>query len=233
MDYLNCGLIELKFAASESSAGDMSFEGYGAVFGNVDAYGDVIEPGAFSTFLADIQSGKQNWPAMLLQHGGDLFGSAEDMTPIGVWTTLVEDGKGLKVAGKLADTPRGRDVYTLMKMQPRPALDGLSIGYIAKEFEPRSKPDDPRRRLKRIDVIEISPVTFPANGKARVDSVKSGRSIREAEKALRDAGFSRTEAKAILATGFKGLPPRDADGELAELADLIRRNTEILTTQGA
>lgn len=230
MDHLNCGLIELKFAAPDAGADALSFDGYGAVFGNVDSYGDIIEPGAFASFLSDVQSGKQNWPAMLLQHGG--YGmTAEDMMPVGIFTSLAEDGKGLKLSGKLADIPRARDAYTLMKMAPRPAIDGLSIGYIAKEWEPRSKPDDPRRRLKRIDVVEISLVTFPANGKARVDSVKSDQSIREAEKALRDAGFSRTEAKAILAKGFKAIPQRDVEG-YGELAELIRRNTQILSTPG-
>lgn len=224
--HLNCGLIELKFAPSEDGAETMSFEGYGAVFGNVDAYGDVIEPGAFASYLADVKNGKQNWPAMLLQHGG--WGmSAEDLTPIGVWTELAEDGKGLKVAGKLADTPRGREIHQLMKMSPRPAIDGLSIGYIPKEWEQRSKPEDPRRRLKRIDLVEISPVTFPANGKARVDAVKS---IRTAEQALRDVGFSQSEAKAILAEGFKSIPHREDEEDLTELADIIRRSTAIFTS---
>lgn len=227
MEHLQCGLIELKFAAPDAGPDAMSFDGYGAVFGNVDSYGDVIEPGAFSAYLSDVQSGKQNWPAMLLQHGG--YGmTAEDMMPVGIFTSLAEDGKGLKFTGKLADIARARDAYTLMKMQPRPAIDGMSIGYIAKEWEPRSKPDDPRRRLKRIDVVEISLVTFPANGKARVDSVKSDQSIRDAEKALRDAGFSRTEAKAILAKGFSAMPQRDVE-DFTALADLIRRNTSILS----
>lgn len=227
MEHLQCGLIELKFAAPDAGPDAMSFDGYGAVFGNVDSYGDVIEPGAFSAYLSDVQSGKQNWPAMLLQHGG--YGmTAEDMMPVGIFTSMAEDGKGLKFTGKLADIARARDAYTLMKMQPRPAIDGMSIGYIAKEWEPRSKPDDPRRRLKRIDVVEISLVTFPANGKARVDSVKSDQSIRDAEKALRDAGFSRAEAKAILAKGFSAMPQRDVE-DFTALADLIRRNTSILS----
>lgn len=200
MHRINCGLVELKLAPPGAEA--MSFEGYGAAFGNVDAYGDVIEPGAFAAYLADVQAGKQAWPAMLLQHGG--YGmTAEDMTPIGIWTSLAEDGKGLKVAGKLADTPRGQEIYGLMKMTPRPAIDGLSIGYIAKDWEPRSKPEDPRRRLKRIDLVEISPVTFPANGKARVDQVKRLEdlsSLSEIEDCLRNAGgFSRTEAKTLIA----------------------------------
>lgn len=229
--HIACGLVEVKLAPPDASTGveTMSFEGYGAVFGNLDSYGDVIEPGAFASYLSDIQSGKQQWPVMLLQHGG--YGmTADDMMPIGVWASLAEDGKGLKVSGNLPDTPRGREVYALMKMTPRPAIDGLSIGYIAKEWEPRSKPDDPRRRLKRIDLVEISLVTFPANGKARVDQVKSGLGAREAEKALRDAGFSRTESKTILAGGFKSIPLRDVE-DYGQLAEIIRRNTEIFTSR--
>ena len=70
MPKFNCGLVELKLAAPDSGVDAMSFEGYGAVFGNVDSYGDVIAPGAFAAYLADVEAGKQNWPAMLLQHGG-------------------------------------------------------------------------------------------------------------------------------------------------------------------
>lgn len=226
MRRLNCGLIELKLAPSDD-AEVMTFSGYGAAFNNVDAYGDVIEPGAFAAFLSDVEAGKQAWPAMLSQHGG--YGmTADDMTPVGVWADLAEDGKGLKVGGTLAGTQRGRDLHTLMKMTPRPAINGLSIGYIAKEWEPRSKPDDPRRRIKKIDLIEISLVTSPANNRARVDSVKSADSIRvrDAEYALRDAGFSANEAKAILAEGFTPALRDAGSDDMAELkAALERRGT--------
>lgn len=215
------GLTELKFAEVEA---DMSFAGYGAVFGNVDAYGDVIQPGAFAETLAQAKSSGR-WPAMLLQHGGAGI-SADDMTPIGIWTEMAEDGVGLKVEGKLADTPRGREAYALMKMTPRPAIDGLSIGYIAKEWSPRSRPEEPRRSLKKIDLFEVSLVTFPANTRARVGQVKSasGLTITHAERALRDAGFSRTEAKAIVAAGFDALSLRDAEDVGDDgAADALRR----------
>lgn len=237
MDRKAVGLTQLKFDAGADAATAMSFTGYGAVFGNVDSYGDVIEPGAFASFLSDVKSGKQPWPAMLSQHGG--YGmSADDMTPIGVWTELSEDGTGLKVSGKLADTPRGLELYQLMKMEPRPAIDGLSIGYIAKEWEPRSKPDDPRRRLKRIDLMEISPVTFPANGKARVGSVKSAAfTERDLERLLmQDAGFSRSEARTIINRGFKSLLAMQDAGlggseeELEALAASLKRATAALAT---
>ncbi len=223
MQNLTCNLLELKFAADEGAQA-MSFTGYGAVFGNVDSYGDVIEAGAFSKFLADVKAGNQPWPAMLSQHGGWQM-SAEDMTPIGVWTDFAEDGHGLKVAGQLADTPRGLEMYKLMKMSPRPAIDGMSIGYIAKEWEPRTKPEDPKRRLKRIDLIEVSIVTRPANGKARVESVKNDWTERDFERLLtRDAGLSRSDALVVINQGFKSLiAMRDAgSSELAELAQALK-----------
>lgn len=223
MQNLTCTLRELKFAADEGAQA-MSFTGYGAVFGNVDSYGDVIEAGAFSKFLADVKSGNQPWPAMLSQHGGWQM-SAEDMTPIGVWTDFAEDGHGLKVTGQLADTPRGLEMYKLMKMSPRPAIDGMSIGYIAKEWEPRSKPEDPKRKLKRIDLIEVSIVTRPANGKARVESVKNDWTERDFERLLtRDAGLSRSDALVVINQGFKSLiAMRDAgSSELAELAQALK-----------
>lgn len=206
MERMECRLSEVKFASGE----EMSFEGYGAAFSNVDSYGDVIAPGAFAAYLSEVQAGKRPWPVMLSQHGG--WGmSAEDLTPVGVWTHLSEDGKGLVARGRLAETPRARELYALMKMDPRPAIDGLSIGYIAKEWTPRSKPEEPRRTLKRIDLAEISLVTFPANGRARVGSVKSIEelgTIGDVEDFLRLRGMSKTEAVALIAR-IKSAGPGD------------------------
>lgn len=235
MDRLSCGLIELKFAGAEAGAETMTFSGYGAVFNNIDSYGDVIAPGAFSQYLNDVKTGARPWPAMLSQHGG--FGmTADDATPVGVWTELAEDGHGLQVKGKLADTPRGRELHALMKMEPRPAIDGLSIGYIPKEWEPRSKPEDPKRRLKRIDLIEISPVTFPANSQARVKDVKSIEEIatlREAEEFLRATGLSKAQSVALIsrikaAVGDPGRTDGPGDPVVAEVTALIKRNAGLI-----
>lgn len=227
----------LAFAAEWKFAGDekaMEFSGYGAMFNNVDAYGDVIAAGAFADTLREAK-GSGLWPAMLLQHGGGMFGgTAEDMTPIGVWTAMEEDDKGLRVEGKLADIPRGRDLYTLMKMTPRSAINGLSIGYTPIEWAMRQNADEPRRTLKKVKLWEVSPVTFPANGKARITDVKSA-APSEIERHVRDAlGLSREEAKAFMAKGFPGLQSlRDAgESESAlELAELIKRTTHTLNAR--
>lgn len=221
--------LEFKF---EGDVKVMSFSGYGARFNNVDSYGDVIAPGAFTKTLRDAKS-SGNWPAMLLQHGNWIGG--DDNMPVGVWTDMREDDKGLYVEGRLAETQRGRDAYTLLKMEPRPAINGMSIGYRATEWAMRAKPEDPRRTLKSVDLFEVSLVTFPANSKSRVESVKSAEeltTIRDFEEALVSgtlAGLSRREAKALLAGGFKAIrSERDAGEKGSELAEMIRRNTQIL-----
>ncbi len=221
------GLRELKLAPTEAEG--MTFEGYGAVFGNVDSYGDVIQPGAFAESLSAAKK-SGTWPAMLLQHGGWGMG-AEDMTPIGIWTELSEDGIGLKVQGKFAETMRGKEAYALLKMQPRPAIDGLSIGYIAKEWSQRSKPEEPRRTLKKVDLMEVSLVTFPANGKARVSAVKSLddiASLADAEAFLREVGgLSKSQAVAFIAR-VKAAACRGEPDTLAELREALEKRGRAL-----
>lgn len=228
-------LIDVKF---DSDSEGMTFAGYGAYFGNTDSYGDVIAPGAFKRTLKTAKAKGGRWPAMLLQHGG--FGGDDDM-PVGIWTDLYEDEKGLVVEGTLADTQRGRDAYALLKMQPRPAIDGMSIGYRARKFTLGTKPDEPRRTLEEVELMEVSLVTFPANPLARVQTVKSldemtTLDFRDLEAALRDEGLSRSEAAKAVA-GFKSWSRRDAgaprnhdprDEGLADLAATIGRNIATL-----
>jgi uncharacterized protein len=225
------GFTECKLAVPEAAANTMEFSGYGAAFGNVDSYGDVIQKGAFSAYLDDVKSGKQNWPAMLMQHGG--WGvSADDFTPVGVYTDLSEDDFGLKTAGQLAPTPRGQEAYALMKMQPRPAISGLSIGYYVCEAEKGGKSANYDRLIKQINLVEISVVTFPANDKARIGAVKSAQDLteREFERLLRDVvGLSQKEAKTVISRGFRQLMA-DRDGsneELKQIAALLERNATI------
>lgn len=241
MEHASLRLRELKFAPGEST---MEFSGYGAAFNNIDAYGDVIEPGAFGAFLSDVRAEKADWPQMLSQHGG--WGvTAEDMTPIGVWTDISEDGYGLRVTGKLADTPRGHEMYRLMKMTPRPAINGLSIGYITKEWTPRSKPEEPRRRIKRIDLVEISIVSSPANGRARVSDVKGlideFESMRDVEEFLSERGLSKKQSMALISqikrftvgsgdpVGDEQQKGRPGDPAADELVAMLRKQLPLLS----
>ena len=177
------------FALQIKAAGDDgSVEGYGSVFGVRDNYDDVIAKGAFAeTLKGHKEAGTM--PAMLWQHN-----SSE---PIGIWTVMSEDDNGLRIQGKLAlDTVRGKEAHALLKMG---ALNGLSIGFMSKQWAYDRETEV--RTLTEIDLWEVSLVTFPANEKARVTNVKSADEMatpKDAEKALRDVGFSKSDATAFV-----------------------------------
>lgn len=147
--------IELKFLAEEGV-----FEGYASVFEHLDDQGDRVLKGAF------IDSLKHWWhsgqlPKMLWQH--------DPTQPIGVWESLEEDGHGLRVKGRLLlDVQRGREAYALMKAV---VLDSLSIGYRVLEARPGFKSGE--RLLSKLELHEISLVTFPANDRAKITQVKN------------------------------------------------------------
>ncbi len=218
--------IEFKFSNNEAEG---TFEGYGAVFGNKDLNGDMLAQGAFDKTLGQARASGQ-MPKMLLNHGGmasGMFGNdtAESMIPIGKWSKMSPDSHGLQVKGRLINlnTEHGKRIYGAMK---EGVLNGLSMGFQTKEFSLGTKPDEPRRTLKAVDLLEVSPVTFPANTSALITGVKSaGRisTIRDYEAFLRDVGgFSHAAAKAIAAGGFKA-NPRDEDGDTDFVAALKKR----------
>ena len=210
--------FEVKTDYDEEDEEKGTFSGYGSIFGNKDFGGDIIVEGAFAK---SIGSKGAKAVKLLYQHKSD--------EPIGVFDEIVEDERGLKVKGRLAmKTQRGREVHELMKMG---ALDGLSIGY---RVDPKGVDYDEKgktRRIKKLDLMEISAVTFPMNPRARVQAVKGAdRSVREWEELLRDAGsLSRNEAKAAASAVSKALEQRDAvKEETPKVLEAIESFTTIL-----
>ncbi len=152
------------FASAPNSASRGEFEGYASVFGVMDLGRDVVMPGAFRESL-DRRGPKG--VKLLWQHDPGL--------PVGIWTSIEEDQRGLFVRGALdLEQSKSREILSLMRQG---ALDGLSIGYRT-ELE-RKDPETGLRRLERIDLWEISLVTFPLLPQARVQSVKSRPSAAE------------------------------------------------------
>jgi HK97 family phage prohead protease len=190
---------------------DGTFEGYGSIFGNVDSYGEVVMPGAFAGSLASARQ-KGRTVKMLWQHDPE--------RPIGIWNDLSEDGKGLYVKGTLLkdSVAQATEAYALLKAG---ALDGLSIGY--REIEVSPHPDKTGIvQLKKLDLKEVSIVTFAANDRARVTDVKhmleAGQlpTIREFEGALRELGLSKSKAAACAAAcapHLRGEPEAKADND--------------------
>ena len=150
-------VFDLRVKLSERDIGVV--EGYAATFGNKDRQGDVIEPGAFSASLATHRT-KGTLPAMLLHH--DL------KRPIGVWESIEEDAKGLKVRGRLTQGVRDTDeAFALLKSG---ALHSLSIGFITKreEYNRAARAN----HIKQVELWEVSLVTIPANDQATITSLK-------------------------------------------------------------
>ncbi len=143
-------------AARVQDTGDGTFAGYASLFGQADDQKDVVSPGAFASAL--LRRGTSRI-AMLYQH--------EPSRPVGVWTSLGEDARGLWVEGRLAlDAQDGRNAHALLKAG---ALTGLSIGFHAVTAERRPGGG---RLLHEIDLWEISLVTFPMLVAARISQVK-------------------------------------------------------------
>ena len=202
-----------------------TFAGHGAIFGNRDSFDDVIAPGAFRRTLAEwAQRGQR--PAMLLGHG-NLFGlgTAEDSIPVGQWTRMEEDARGLAVEGQLfaLDTQKGKYIYAGLKSG---VLSGLSIGFTAVGVKYAEKAGDPNRVLTDVTLHEVSIVTFPANPDARVEQAKTIDTPRQMENFLRRAGLSRRDAKALLSGGWPAITRTESD--LAAAADELRRFTAAL-----
>jgi len=219
---------ELKFIALDfrKAEHDGVFQGYASLLNSEDLSHDVVSPGAFRETIAERGAGGIR---MLFQHDAN--------QPIGVWTELREDGRGLIVRGQLTlEVEKARDVLSLMRAG---ALDGLSIGFKARKF--RRNPRTGVRRLESVDLWEISVVTFPMLPGARISHVKAAPfaggvpTEREFERWLtRDAGLTRSEARAVLRSGLKGLEAlRDAGrGGCPEdrLAKQIREAARLLRT---
>jgi uncharacterized protein len=208
--------FERKFNALDltTAAATGTFEGYAAVFNREDLGHDIILPGAFRKSLA---ARKSDGIRMLFQH--------DPAEPIGVWDEVREDAHGLYAKGHLlADVARAREVLALINGG---AVDGLSIGFRAVRASKEAKTGI--RRISEIDLWEISVVTFPMQPDARIAASKShpfaGRkpTSKEFERWLtRDAGFSRSEARAITSQGLKGLSAmRDAGSGTNDETQLI------------
>ena len=186
--------VQLDF---KSMGEDGRFEGYASLFNREDLSRDVVIPGAFTDTLRE--RGAEG-VKMLFQH--------DPSQPIGVWRTLEQDAKGLKCTGRLlTEVQRAHEVIALMRAG---VLDGLSIGFrVVQAVRDRRKG---LRYLKKVDLWEISVVTFPMQPAARIFASGTNPfaggtpSEREFERWLtRDAGLSRRQARLLIAEGFRAM----------------------------
>lgn len=212
-------------AASLKVDGDTGrFSGYASVFGGVDSYGDTIVKGAFASTLKS--HGK---PRMFYNHDWNM--------PVGKYLLAKEDDHGLLVEGEL--TPGlglASDVGAAMR---HGTIDGLSIGGFIKKGD-YDETEGGRVIRRWSNLVEVSPVVFPADGAARIDptSVKSAAmlagladidNLRDFERFLRSAGgFTKDAAVALVAQFKKVCGTGEPDGgpeakQIERLAEIAAR----------
>ncbi len=159
------------------------FEGMASTF-QKDLDNDVIEKGAFKESLT------KRLPVILFQHDSN--------APIGVTTEAFEKSDGLFIKAKLPiddDLVKGR-VIPQMKVG---SIKSMSIGFSMLRDDIEMEGDI--RHIKKVDLHEISLVTFPANTGAKVTGFKSElkdilelKNKRELENHLRELGMSQKAA---------------------------------------
>ena len=213
--------------------GEWKISGYATVFGNKNSYGFQIRKGAYSKVLAEGVN-----PKMFFNHNSwDL--------PIGKWTDLKEDDIGLKVEGVLTKgVSKAEDINHAVKAG---TVDGLSVG-ISWRAADEVELDDGTIELSMIARLsEISVVTYPADGKARVNQVLSSdevdekiesiQSVRDLENFFHDefqlskrqSGWLLSKAKACFAAEKNRDDSQKAQKELAAVFDRLSVGIEKLS----
>lgn len=136
--------------ATDGSLG--RFSGDAATYGNVDLIGDIVLPGAFNRCIAEKGT---HYPLLWSHNMSDVIGSFD----------VKDTEASLRIEGSFnMDVQRGREGHALLK---RGDLNGLSIGYIVKDYDYDS---EGHRLLKELELIEVSVVAFPCNPEATAEA---------------------------------------------------------------
>lgn len=176
--------------------------------GDLDRGNDVIAAGAFDETLKN-RAGKIK---LLWNHRSDLM-------PIGV-PQLSAEGSNLLVEGVLSETVMGKEAAILLADG---ALKEFSIGYNTID----SVEEEGVRTIKELELFEVSLVNFPMNENAVVTAVKN-LDVKHLEHVLREAGYSRSQSKAIANNGLKSLREADKTPEEHEEKALIETLSALL-----
>lgn len=170
-------------------ASEAGLSGYGAVFGNKDRSGEIIDPFAVTNLDEFVKSG-----AILVGHNwGD--------PGVATISSARQDDYGVWIEAMWLDTPSAAACRDIVRQRlQRGKSVGLSIGYrvIKDEYV------EGVRHLKEIEIYEVSIVPIPSNPLATVTSAKS------AKYPVADVTFNAEEANIRWkeATGSKEHPSK-------------------------
>ncbi len=142
------GSVELR-----GSSNGTELSGYAAVYGQIAPIGNFDErivSGAFNRSLsngADVR-------ALYNHRDSDVIARRSAGT-----LKLSEDDKGLRFHMRIPNTQAARDLVENIR---HGNISGMSIGFVVKKERWTRSGDRALRSLVEVDLIEVSPVTFPA-----------------------------------------------------------------------
>lgn len=148
----------------EEDEGFFIFEGFASTFGNIDHDSERMIQGAFKESL------KKKMPVVLWQHNS--------REPIGMPIELKETDEGLFIKARLpkADTFVSGRVIPQMKVG---SVTKMSIGFFILEANEEKTDDRWILNITKVDLLEFSLVTFPANDLAEVTDMKCLKEIED------------------------------------------------------
>lgn len=161
--------IQKKSAPFEFKAGPETgtFEALVSVFGNIDAVGDRILPGAYTKTLEQWRASGDPIP-VIFNHD---WGTPDAHIGVAHPKDVKQTPKGLVVKATLdvEDNPVAKQVYRLMK---RRSLKEFSIGYRVPSGG-EHQAEDGANDITEIDLVEVGPTLKGANSEAQLQAVKS------------------------------------------------------------
>jgi len=198
--------------------------------GEVDRYGEIVEPQAFARWLPVFM---QN-PVLLAGHAH--IGPAGEPTTIGHWIDLEVTEQGLVgTAQFLADDPSGlADAYWYRYLNG--AQKAVSVGFIVHRFEMRQIDQDGQRQLTRVftevELVEISAVAIPANRESLIRAASMPGQVTRGERLGERIRARREELELSLEEVIERMPgtaPISAStlGQI-ERGDIVRPPDEVL-----
>lgn len=169
-----------------SDHGKKTAKGYAAIFNSRTNIGGFFEeqiaPGAFSDAI------KSDVRALIDHDSGRVIGRTTSGT-----LRLMEDERGLAVEIDLPDTTDGRDLAVQLE---RGDITGMSFGFHVTREEWDETGATPLRTIRKVDLIEVSAVAFPAYG----DTAIGLRSLEHARAERRRHNFNAASTRLRMKT---------------------------------
>ena len=220
--------VALGQSADESADGGGKIEAMLTTWGareGADGRRFNYQPDPFKEWAKEFAAAGRPLP-MYFQHN-------DQAMPVGQWDEFEFTDEGMIGKGMMyTNTTAGRDLYTIMKESPM-MVGGVSVGAYADEYRMVDEagndlPDSDYERwdtgyfqITKGGLAEVSIVMQPNNPLANISKLEFFREdgsadLKVFEKALRDVGFSRQDAKKAASVFGKATVKRDAEPKQAD-----------------